>query len=96
MSCQGFVQCILKLLNILVALVGAYMILYSLWMLKEWQSDTVSTIESAVTTALSDGLPILGDGKLNILGDISYQQLGRPFISIGKQGLALPNIPPPW
>lgn len=97
MSCQGFLQCILKLLNFLVAMVGAYMVLYSLWMLKEWKFDTVSTSDSAITTVLSDGLPLLGEGNLNTLGNVGYQELGRPFISIGKQGLlTIPDLPAPW
>jgi hypothetical protein len=78
-------------------MVGAYMVLYSLWMLKEWKFDTVSTSDSAITTVLSDGLPLLGEGNLNTLGNVGYQELGRPFISIGKQGLlTLPDLPAPW
>lgn len=78
-------------------MVGAYMVLYSLWMLKEWKFDTVSTSDSAITTVLSDGLPLLGEGNLNTLGNVGYQELGRPFISIGKQSLlTLPDLPAPW
>jgi hypothetical protein len=39
MGCQGCLQCTLKLLNFMVTLVGAYMVLYGLWMLKEWHSQ---------------------------------------------------------
>lgn len=36
MTCRGFLQFILKLLNFLLAMVSAAMVLYALWMLNEW------------------------------------------------------------
>ncbi len=112
MTCQGFLQCTLKLLNFLVALVGAYMILYSLWMFKEWQSDITSshlaTPSSSPNPLLSDGNNLLlGDGNFNILTSLSLQQatdiipmqqpLGRPFLSSGKKStVGLSDLPKPW
>ncbi len=112
MTCQGFLQCTLKLLNFLVALVGAYMILYSLWMFKEWQSDITSshlaTPSSSPNPLLSDGNNLLlGDGNFNILTSLSLQQatdiipmqqpLGRPFLSSGKKSnVSLSDLPKPW
>ncbi|CAM6008013.1 unnamed protein product [Sphagnum balticum] len=112
MTCQGFLQCTLKLLNFLVALVGAYMILYSLWMFKEWQSDIPSshlaTPSSSPNPLLSDGNDLLlGDGNFNILTSLSLQQatdiipmqqpLGRPFLSSGKKStVGLSDLPKPW
>lgn len=112
MTCQGFLQCTLKLLNFLVALVGAYMILYSLWMFKEWQSDITSshlaTPSSSPNPLLSDGNNLLlGDGNFNILTSLSLQQatdiipmqqpLGRPFLSSGKNStVGLSDLPKPW
>lgn len=40
MSCRGFLQCILKILNFFLTMVGAAMVLYSLWMLHEWYKDS--------------------------------------------------------
>ncbi len=110
MTCQGFLQCTLKLLNFLVALVGAYMILYSLWMFKEWRSDNISshlaTPSSLSNPLLSDGNNF-GGGNFNILTSLSLQQatdiipmqqpLGRPFLSSGKKSTAgLSDLPKPW
>ncbi|EFJ26409.1 hypothetical protein SELMODRAFT_172827 [Selaginella moellendorffii] len=36
--CQGFLQCLLKLVNFVLILLGIAMIVYSLWMLNEWHS----------------------------------------------------------
>lgn len=36
MSCVGLLQCTLKVLNFLLTLVGAGVILYSLWALNQW------------------------------------------------------------
>jgi hypothetical protein len=107
MTCQGFLQCTLKLLNFLVALVGAFMILYSLWMLKEWHSDIAPPSSSdspspSPTTSLLDG-NLARDGDFNILTSFSLQvtdagmeQLGRPFLSYQKSTVALPDLPDPW
>ncbi|CAK9858918.1 unnamed protein product [Sphagnum jensenii] len=110
MTCQGFLQCTLKLLNFLVALVGAFMILYSLWMLKEWHSDIAPPSSSdspspSPTTSLLDG-NLARDGDFNILNSFSLQvtdagmeQLGRPFLSYQKSTVALPDLPDlpdPW
>lgn len=42
-TCRGFLQCVLKVLNLFLTLVGAFMVLYSLWMLREWYKDSPVT-----------------------------------------------------
>ncbi|XP_024398230.1 uncharacterized protein [Physcomitrium patens] len=39
MSCVGFLQCMLKFTNFLLALVGGSIVIYSLWMVKEYHAD---------------------------------------------------------
>ncbi|BBN09531.1 hypothetical protein MPTK1_4g20500 [Marchantia polymorpha subsp. ruderalis] len=66
MTCRGFLQCTLKLTNFLLTLVGAAMVLYSLWMLNQWHKhppspsptpspsdDDMNAIEDLVATARS-------------------------------------------
>ncbi|KAG0596750.1 hypothetical protein M758_UG282100 [Ceratodon purpureus] len=39
MSCRGFLQCMLKFTNFLLALVGGFIVIYSLWMAKEFHEE---------------------------------------------------------
>eukprot|EP00245_Coleochaete_scutata_P003594 TRINITY_DN15290_c0_g1_i1.p1 TRINITY_DN15290_c0_g1~~TRINITY_DN15290_c0_g1_i1.p1 ORF type:complete len:289 (-),score=44.58 TRINITY_DN15290_c0_g1_i1:739-1605(-) len=36
MGCRGFLQCLLKLSSFILAMVGVSLVVYSLWMLNEW------------------------------------------------------------
>ena len=86
MSCQGFLQCILKLINFLLTLVGAYMIVYSLWMYKEWNSVNHHHGEGAALVSSGDLNGLLGEGVL-------VEQLARPLL---KESLKLSDVPAPW
>lgn len=98
MSCQGFVQCILKLINFLLTLVGAYMIVYSLWMFKEWSS--VSPHDqggpSSAPALLSSGIASLSGGDMSFLQSsegLIVGQVARPLL---KESLQLSDVPAPW
>lgn len=95
MSCQGFVQCILKLINFLVTVVGAFMIVYSLWMLKEWNSigHLNQGVPSTASALLSGGvMSVVSDGIQNTEGLI-FEQIRRPFL---KENSQLSDLPAPW
>eukprot|EP00249_Psilotum_nudum_P031429 c4546_g1_i1 orf=337-1317(-) len=49
MSCRGVLKCTLKAFNFILTLVGAAMILYSIWMLKKWHSHIQPPLPSPPT-----------------------------------------------
>ncbi|KAG0577695.1 hypothetical protein KC19_5G174100 [Ceratodon purpureus] len=98
MSCQGFLQCILKLINFLVTLVGACMIVYSLWMFKEWNS--VSPHDqggpSPAPALFSSGIASLSGGDMSFLQSsegLIVDQIARPLL---KDSLQFSDVPAPW
>jgi len=101
MTCQGFLQCILKLINFLVTLVGAFMIVYSLWMLKEWGDMSHDDGAPSPAPALfTSGLPAMVGADVSIMGtglqnseELIVQQVARPFL---KETFGLSDIPAPW
>lgn len=101
MTCQGFLQCILKLINFLVTLVGAFMIVYSLWMLKEWGDMSHDDGAPSPAPALfTSGLPAMVGADMSIIGtglqnseELIVQQVARPFL---KETFGLSDIPAPW
>lgn len=46
-TCRGFLQCVLKVLNFFLTMVGAAMVLYSLWMLHLWYKDVPDSASTA-------------------------------------------------
>lgn len=97
MSCQGFLQCILKLINFLLTLVGAYMIVYSLWMLKEWSSMSPHDqgAPASAPALFSSDISGLSGGDMSFLQNpegLIAEQFARPLL---KGSLRL-DIPAPW
>ena len=98
MSCQGFLQCILKLINFLLTLVGAYMIVYSLWMFKEWRSVSPHDLGApgSAPALLSNGVSSLPVGDMNFLQNsegLIVEQIARPLL---KESLHRSDVPAPW
>lgn len=98
MSCQGFLQCILKLINFLLTLVGAYMIVYSLWMFKEWSSlhPHDHGAPSPAPALFASGISGLSSGDVSLLPSsegLIIEQLARPLL---KESVKLSDTPAPW
>lgn len=95
MSCQGFIQCILKLINFLVTLVGALMIVYSLWMLKEWSSFGPHDQETLVNAPalLSGGDISMSSDGVQLTEGFMVEPIARPLL---KEGLYISKLPAPW
>eukprot|EP00262_Sarcandra_glabra_P021222 TRINITY_DN883_c0_g1_i1.p1 TRINITY_DN883_c0_g1~~TRINITY_DN883_c0_g1_i1.p1 ORF type:complete len:282 (+),score=32.61 TRINITY_DN883_c0_g1_i1:112-957(+) len=81
MACRGCLECILKLLNFLLTLVGLAMVGYGIYLLVEWQSVSSSSDDA--------GSPTNGE-------NYKYIELGRPMLLISLSSDILDKLPKAW
>ncbi|KAJ7566850.1 hypothetical protein O6H91_02G121200 [Diphasiastrum complanatum] len=101
MACRGFLQLILKLLNLLLIIVGVIMIVYSLWMLKEWHTHPKPpSVETASSMAVANmpfgSAPSLPNTQIE--EKVPEMRLKRPLLLLTyKSSLEdHPFLPAPW
>lgn len=82
MACKCFFECLLKLLNLLLTLVGLAMVGYGIYLFVEYK-------EAADAALLLSSLATAGPGSTSI-------QLGRPAITTAVLGSFLDNLPTAW
>ncbi|CAM6115387.1 unnamed protein product [Calypogeia fissa] len=110
-TCRGFLQCVLKILNFFLTMVGAAMVLYSLWMLHEWYKYSPESAApapapvddfSAVSTGMNVGDALKGLQKPSIIETVAepgeIQIVGTlSFVMEQSEKLKLAvSLPAPW
>ncbi|KAG5523965.1 hypothetical protein RHGRI_030837 [Rhododendron griersonianum] len=89
MACRGFWECILKLLNFLLTLVGLAMVGYGIYLFVEYEKSSSSDDSTAIAPSSSDmvhlGRPMLMAVSLSnsILDDLPKAWFIYLFIGVG-------------
>eukprot|EP00249_Psilotum_nudum_P011952 c23486_g3_i1 orf=363-944(+) len=96
-ACHSLLQCVLKFFNMLLALVGAAMILYALWMLNQWLHTHPSAEAPAPNGFPSMVLDLGGVGSEAMKEGRLWETDQIAGISAGFQiALGSLKLPAPW
>ena len=82
MACRGFLECILKLLNFLLTLVGLAMVGYGIYLFVEYKNASAHGYHSIIPPSSSEG---------------EFIKLGRPMLmAVSLSSSFLDKLPKAW
>ncbi|KAJ7534776.1 hypothetical protein O6H91_12G003400 [Diphasiastrum complanatum] len=107
MTCRGFLQCLLKLLNFLLILIGVAISLYALWMLNQWNNHHNQPVDPPAPAPAPVSQPLNLNPQQQVLEfhlestSLKLHQSGRPlFLQLSiphLQWSPFPkHLPAPW